>query len=63
MDSHGYSWMVMDIHGWTRNVMESQMNDIAWHKRAYTVMERLEMLWKVVQEVQYGKLGYRISIR
>ena len=48
MDSHGYSWMVMDIHGWTRNVMESQMNDIAWHKRAYTVMERLEMAWKFV---------------
>ena len=61
MDSHGWTWnkwmemqgygrtrMVMDIHGWTRKVMESQMNDIAWHEREYIVMERLEMAWKSV---------------
>ena len=45
MEGQGWSWI---IHGWTRKVMESQMNDIAWHERAYIVMERLEMAWKSV---------------
>ena len=61
MDSHGWTWnkwmemqgygrtrMVMDTYGWTRKVMESQMNDIAWHERTYIVLERLEMAWKSV---------------
>ena len=33
MEGYGRTRMTMDIHGWTRKVMENQMNDIAWHER------------------------------
>ena len=31
IEGYGRTRMVIDIHGWTRKVMERQMNDIACH--------------------------------